>query len=299
MSSSNSPLSLSSLSSPIFLTGLAVGGVAALAWTHVCRYVLPQGKGCSSSSSCCVPTTTSESKQHVMATSSASTIVAGSRFADPIRDIFKEEKLLMTVTEKATQGDPQSVLDVIDNFAWNGPFLMNVGDVKGKILDDAIRARQPKVILELGAYCGYSGTRIARLLPPGGRLISVEKDPLMAAIATKMVEWAGLADRVTILIGTLESRAHYIQTKLGIKSFDLVFLDHHKDFYLSDLQLLERSQLVVSGSVLVADNVIYPGTPAYLDYVRSRPSVYRTVFHPSFLEYTTDKPDGIEISTRL
>ena len=58
--------------------------------------------------------------------------------------------------------------------------------LRGTALDDAIKKAAPSAAMELGTYCGYSAVRIGRLLPPGGKLVSVEVDPLYAAIATKV-----------------------------------------------------------------------------------------------------------------
>ncbi len=58
-------------------------------------------------------------------------------------------------------------------------------NLRGTALDDAIKKAAPTAAMELGTYCGYSAIRIGRLLPPGGKLVSVEVDPLYAAIATK------------------------------------------------------------------------------------------------------------------
>merc|ERR1719174_2279871 len=88
--------------------------------------------------------------------------------------------------------------------------------LRGSALDSAIRAKQPKVAMEIGAYCGYTAVRMGRLVPSGGRLISIEIDPLYAAIATKMVEHAGLSDRVHVEIGTLADRLPAIHRKYGI-----------------------------------------------------------------------------------
>lgn len=59
-----------------------------------------------------------------------------------------------------------------------------------------VKKRAPKVAVELGGYCGYSAVRIGRLLPEGSRFISMEINPLFAAIATKIVELAGLSHKV-------------------------------------------------------------------------------------------------------
>jgi predicted O-methyltransferase YrrM len=54
------------------------------------------------------------------------------------------------VLENARQGDIQDIIATIDRFGWTQQWLMNVGDRKGLILDEAIRTRQPKTVLELG-----------------------------------------------------------------------------------------------------------------------------------------------------
>lgn len=63
-------------------------------------------------------------------------------------------------------------------------------------MDEVIRELGPSLVLELGAYCGYSAVRIARLLPPGGRLLTMELNPDFAAITQQMVGLAGLQDKV-------------------------------------------------------------------------------------------------------
>lgn len=52
------------------------------------------------------------------------------------------------------------------------------------------------MLLELGAYCGYSAVRMARLLPPGARLLTIEVNPDYAAITQQMLDFAGLQDKV-------------------------------------------------------------------------------------------------------
>lgn len=63
-------------------------------------------------------------------------------------------------------------------------------------MDSVLREQQPSVLLELGAYCGYSAVRMARLLLPGARLLTIELNPEYAAITQQMVEFAGLQDKV-------------------------------------------------------------------------------------------------------
>jgi len=209
----------------------------------------------------------------------------------------KEVRLVEHVLKTAKKGDPDSVLKTIDTFGWGVEWMMNVGDLKGLILDRAIKARNPKTVLELGLYCGYSATRISRLLPEGGKLISVEKNPAQIPLASKVIAHAGLEGKVQILEGGADEVIPTIKEKTGIQSFDLIFIDHVKDRYLGDFKLLESAGLVAKGTVIVADNVIYPGAPDYLEYIRNNPH-YDSVFTEAKLEYKQDQRDGVEVSTR-
>lgn len=68
--------------------------------------------------------------------------------------------MLEHVLSTAPAGQPDAVLAALDSYGWGQEFLMNVGDVKGKILDDAVAAavaRGAKVFLEIGAYCERRG----------------------------------------------------------------------------------------------------------------------------------------------
>ena len=146
---------------------------------------------------------------------------------------------------------------------------------------------------------------IGAQLPPSGHLYSIELDPLHAAIATKIIEYAGLRDRVTVLVGSLEQKLPALRSTHGVTAIDLLFIDHDKRAYLSDMQRVEASGLLVSGSVVVADNVIYPGAPDYLEHVNGQEgNVYRTVMHwgrgkIEYLLLREDTKDAIAVSTTL
>lgn len=73
---------------------------------------------------------------------------------------------------------------------------MNLGDVKGAIADRAINETQPKLLMELGGYCGYSAVRFGRLLRqwPGACIFSIEFNPEFAAIARQIIQFAGLGE---------------------------------------------------------------------------------------------------------
>src|SRR5207253_1238420 len=92
-------------------------------------------------------------------------------------------------------------------FCYTKSFMINVGDRKGEVLDAAVRRARPRLILELGTYCGYSGLRLARAMPESARVVSLEFNAANAAIARRVWEHAGVADRLTVVVGTLGDRA--------------------------------------------------------------------------------------------
>lgn len=195
------------------------------------------------------------------------------------------------VAEHAKQGDPEDVLRCLDTFARETRFLMNVGPEKGPLLFELLdQLPRPARVLELGAYCGYSAILISQRLGPGSRLLSVEKDPDAAQASRDNVAFAGLSDRVEFIEGSSSERIPGLEGP-----FQLVFFDHWKDLYLPDLKLLEASELLSQGCIVVADNVgpLFGAEP-YLSYVRGC-GRYDSENRPAKVEYS-DLPDAVEIS---
>lgn len=62
-----------------------------------------------------------------------------------------------------------------------------------------VEEKAPACVLELGTYCGYSTLFIARALPPGSRLLTVERDPRTAAVAEKLIRLAGFHEQMVSL----------------------------------------------------------------------------------------------------
>jgi len=84
-----------------------------------------------------------------------------------------------------------------------------------------------------------------------------------------LVDLAGLSDVVKIVVGSSDESIARLHSTGDLKHIDLMFLDHYKPAYITDLKLCEELGLITQGSVLAADNVIKPGNPPYLEYVRS------------------------------
>ncbi|XP_072271778.1 catechol O-methyltransferase-like [Pyxicephalus adspersus] len=213
-------------------------------------------------------------------------------FKDLFMSETKEQRVLQFVLQNAIRGDPKSVIDNIDKYCSQREWAMNVGDQKGLILDNVLKESNPNTVLELGTYCGYSTVRIARLLKPGARFLTVEFNPAFAAVAKQIIEFAGLKDKVQVIEGNTQDIIPQLKKKYEVDKLDFVFVDHWKDKYLPDTQLLEKCGLLAKGSVVLADNVITPGAPEFLKYVRTC-GRYDCTNYPSFLEYM-DERDALE-----
>ena len=203
----------------------------------------------------------------------------------------REEALAAHVLAHARAGDLDDVIRVIDDFCVTRSVMINVGDEKGEILDRAVQGAAPRLLLELGTYCGYSGLRMARVMPAGARLCSIEFNPANAAIARRIWAYAGVAERLTVIVGTLGDGGATIErlrSEFGFSegALDFVFVDHDKSAYLPDLERILEERWLHRGSVLVADNVKFPGAPKYRAHLQAAEGrTWRTIEHETHVEY--------------
>jgi catechol O-methyltransferase len=203
----------------------------------------------------------------------------------------REQALSQHVRTNASPGDLDDAIRAVDEFCYGRSFMMNVGDEKGEILDAAIRRAAPQRLLELGTYCGYSALRTARAMPEGAHLTSLEFNADNATIARGILEHAGAADRVTVVHGTIGDGGATIaalESEHGFAagSVDFVFMDHAKEAYLPDLERIVLAGWLHASSVVVADNVKFPGVPDYREFMREHEGGdWRTVEHEAHVEY--------------
>lgn len=120
-------------------------------------------------------------------------------------------------------------------------------------------------MLELGAHCGYSTVRIARVLPLGARLYSIEMDQGNAAIAEKIIRLAGFDDdtvreqemltkspkvqtfwsvislflQVELIVNPSDEVIPRLRSDYNLERLDFVFMDHWKKCYQPDLQVVD------------------------------------------------------------
>jgi catechol O-methyltransferase len=202
----------------------------------------------------------------------------------------REAAAVEYVLKNARAGDIVDVLATIDKFAYEKSIPINVGDEKGQLLDAAVRRANPTLALELGTYCGYGAVRMAGAAP-NAKVYSVELAEANAINARQIWEHAGVADRVTCVVGTIGDGGRTLGALANEHGFssgtlDFVFLDHHKDAYLDDLKsILDRGWLHPD-SIVVADNVGWPGAPKYREYMRQQQGkLWNTVEHKTHAEY--------------
>ncbi len=148
---------------------------------------------------------------------------------------------------------------------------MNVGEDKGKIVRDLIAEIKPQTMVELGGYVGYSALLFGDAVKRAGgkSYYSLERNPEFAAVIMSLADLAGLSDVVKVIVGPSAESIKRLHNEGVLDHIDLMFLDHYKPAYTTDLKLCEHLKLIKPGSVLAADNVIKPGNPPYLEYVRS------------------------------
>uniref|UniRef100_A0A8C5GA28 catechol O-methyltransferase n=1 Tax=Gouania willdenowi TaxID=441366 RepID=A0A8C5GA28_GOUWI len=210
---------------------------------------------------------------------------------DCVTGLTREERAYQYVLTHATPGDPDSILETFDEWCNKVEFISNIGPKKGKILDRLLMEQSPLTVLELGAHCGYSTVRIARSLPLGARLYSIEMDQRNAAIAEKIIRLAGFDDD-TLIVNPSDEVIPRLHSEYKLEKLDFVFMDHWKKCYLPDLQMLEGSGLLGKGSMVLADNVLFPGAPKFLRYLR-KCGLYEWKIHRATLEYSKGIRDGM------
>ncbi len=125
---------------------------------------------------------------------------------------------------------------------------IEVAPVAGKLLHLLARVSGARRILEIGTLGGYSTIWLARALPDGGEVVTIEAEPAHADVARANLERAGVADRVDIRVG---AALEVLPTLSG--PFDLVFIDADKE---SNTRYLDwAARLGREGALVVLDNI--------------------------------------------
>lgn len=151
-------------------------------------------------------------------------------------------------------GDDAALTAALAHNAAEGLPPIDVSAAQGKMLHLLARIAGAKRILEVGTLGGYSTIWLARALPEGGQLVTLELEPHHAAVARENLERAGVSDKVDILVGPA---ADSLAAMTGEAPFDLVFIDADKQS--NALYVAEAIRLGRPCTTIVVDNVVREG----------------------------------------
>jgi predicted O-methyltransferase YrrM len=167
-----------------------------------------------------------------------------------------------------------------------------------RVLATAIRATR---VLEIGTAIGYSGIWLAGALPAGGMLITMELDQERARVARENFARAGVADRVSVVVGD----AQRMLAKMA-GPFDLIFQDGDKKLYSPLLDRLVA--LLRPGGLLITDNVLWDGevAPGFKKKPERDAADTRAIAeynerinaHPALMTATVPLRDGVAIAVK-
>lgn len=174
------------------------------------------------------------------------------------------------ITDRFVPADPVLAAALADSAAADLP-PHHVAPPQGKLLHLLARLMGARRILELGTLGAYSTIWLARALPPGGRVITLEFSPKHAAVARGNITRAGLDDVIELREGAaIDSLAQLVAE--GAEPFDLIFIDADKPN--NPAYVRGALQLARPGTLLILDNVVRNG--GILDPASDAPGVQGT-----------------------
>ena len=134
---------------------------------------------------------------------------------------------------------------------------IDVSPLQGQFLHVLVRMTRARRVLEIGTLGGYSTICMARALPKGGRIVTLEFEPRHAEIARANLRNAGVLKRVDIRVGRALDTLPVLHAS-GAGPFNFIFIDADKE---NNPQYLEWAlKLSRPGTVIVVDNVARHGT---------------------------------------
>jgi caffeoyl-CoA O-methyltransferase len=156
---------------------------------------------------------------------------------------------------KTMLGSREKLLEEIlkEALLGHGLLPMQVDDNAARFLQLLTLIHRPQLVIEVGTFFGYSSIHIARGLPDGGRLTTLEIDRKAAELAKRNLDTAGLSDRVDIVMG---DAAEYL-AQVQPKTVDMIFIDADKRNYPIYLKLC--FPLLRTGGILIADDAFAQG----------------------------------------
>lgn len=157
------------------------------------------------------------------------------------------------IVDKLVGADP-ALASALEANAAAGLPAIDVSPAQGKLLNLLIRLGAARRVLEIGTLGGYSTIWMARGLPEGGKVVTLEIDTRHARVAEENVARAGLSDKVEIRVG---AALDLLAEMDGAELFDFVFVDADKENNANYLR--EAVRLSRLGAAILIDNVVRDG----------------------------------------
>jgi predicted O-methyltransferase YrrM len=174
--------------------------------------------------------------------------------ADPTPDTWRRVDAYLT--ELLVGHDP-SLDRAVEEQNEAGLPAIEVAPVNGKLLHLIARMSGARRVLEIGTLGAYSTIWLARGIPDGGRVVTIEAEPRNAEIARANLDRAGVGDKVDIRLGRA---AEVLPTLDDGETFDLVFIDADKES--NTIYLDWAARLGRPGTVVMVDNAVRGGEVA-------------------------------------
>ena len=171
---------------------------------------------------------------------------------------------------------------------------IQLGPAEGRLLELLLRLAGARKVVEIGTLAGYSALWMARALPEGGRLWTIEADPRHAGVAAEVIGEAGMGDRITVIKG---DAAELLPKLSDSAPFCAVFIDADKARY--DLYGRWATENLREGGLLIGDNAYLFGrlleesddARAMRSFHEEMAQSYRSVCIPT--------PDGLAVGMRV
>ena len=156
--------------------------------------------------------------------------------------------------------DEDSLMYTLNRETYLKTFYPNMlsGKVQGKFLEMIVHMMQPKRILEIGTFTGYSALAMAKALPEKGLLYTIDNNEEIESFACRFFEQAEYGNKIHFLFGD----ALVLIPNLD-EIFDLVFIDAEKAQYLNYYEAALKK--LRKGGFILADNVLWGGKAVHVD----------------------------------
>lgn len=161
-----------------------------------------------------------------------------------------------SVEDYATQlttGASDDVARIVSSTSQSGMFMpCMVGQLEGQFLKMFAKASKAKTVLDIGTFTGYSALSFAEGIPSDGKVVTVESDKEIAAVAKKSFDASAQAAKIDLRVG--DAPALLQELVANGQKFDIVFIDADKENYQVYYDLALDGGLLADDGCIMADN---------------------------------------------